>query len=147
MTKEEAKSKLKKLGYTVVDDNSIVTVVIPPGTSMKNTIKSVKESLYEWGYNASFSVKQHKGVDEVLNPENTTDMVESQSLDETIEDVESIDTKEPIEPIEAKAKTDTKKNKNKKEEAEDEYYDEEDSDMLLTEESFQFSLEDFGLDF
>jgi len=36
MTKEEAKIKLMKSGYTVVDENSVVTVIIPENGNIKN---------------------------------------------------------------------------------------------------------------
>ena len=34
MTKEEAKKKLRASGYNVIDDNSVVTVIISPDTPM-----------------------------------------------------------------------------------------------------------------
>lgn len=102
MTKEEAKKKLEHAGYAVIDDNSVVTVLIAPDADFKKTIKEVKDKLTEWGYNASFGIKVSKS--------------ELKSNDKESED-------------------------------EDEFFDEEDSDMLLNEESIQFSLEDFGLDF
>lgn len=156
MTKEEAKQKLRKSGYNVVDDNSVVTVVISADSSMKNAIKDIKDKLNSWGFNSSFGIRQHKGV------------IEGAEMDETDEalDVELDDENEEIaeEEIENQKKTDailtndaevtdtTSADKSATVESDDsddddEYYDEEDSDMLLTEESIQFSLEDFGLDF
>ena len=156
MTKEEAKQKLRKSGYNVVDDNSVVTVVISADSSMKNAIKDIKDKLNSWGFNSSFGIRQHKGV------------IEGAEMDETDEalDMELDDENEEIaeEEIENQKKTDailtndaevtdtTSANKSATVESDDsddddEYYDEEDSDMLLTEESIQFSLEDFGLDF
>lgn len=156
MTKEEAKQKLRKSGYNVVDDNSVVTVVISADSSMKNAIKDIKDKLNSWGFNSSFGIRQHKGV------------IEGAEMDETDEalDMELDDENEEIaeEEIENQKKTDailtndvevtdtTSADKSATVESDDsedddEYYDEEDSDMLLTEESIQFSLEDFGLDF
>ncbi len=182
MTKEEAKNKLRKLGYTVVDDNSVVTVLIAPGTSMKNTIKTIKEMLYDWGYNASFAIRQHKGADEVAGDslDDVDSMVDDESVADSVSDDERIDEEsvgdesaddESVNDSPSDEETSVKNDKKKKTKAktkksnasddeasfitvdtsgdlgDDEYYDEEDSDMLLTEESIQFSLEDFGLDF
>ncbi len=167
MTKEEAKQKLKKKGYKVSEDNSVVTVLVAPGVSMKNTIKDVKEKLSVWGYESSFSVRQSKGA------ENTEEIAE-ESADESVADAyepdadagalkeavkESGTTKEKqgkeyevVKSAAAKAseevpKTAAAKASKEVPTTEDEYFDEEDSDMLLTESSIQFSLEDFGLDF
>ena len=182
MTKEEARNKLKKLGYTVVDDNSVVTVLIAPGTSMKNTIKTIKDLLDDWGYSASFAIRQHKGADDFVktseddsedidmsdeNMENLdivdgddviTDSVRA-NKGESMEDSTSGDEDEPIKATRKNKSKTTSKKKTASDEpvfmtkdtsgdlGEDEYYDDEDSDMLLTEDSIQFSLEDFGLDF
>ncbi len=73
MTKEEAKQKLRKSGYNVVEDNSVVTVYISPEKSMKNAIRDVKEKLYSWGYNASFGIKQHKGAEEIIEDLNDSE--------------------------------------------------------------------------
>jgi len=202
MTKEEAKAKLRKSGYTVTDDNSVVTVYIAPEDNMKNVIRDIKEKLYTWGYNASFSVKQHKGTVELdVKKTEATDESDMAELDEDLslnEDLSSDDARysdedlssdedlaavteenEAVEPgIDSNTKEDkmaskpkSAKPKNAKpkkteppkaeppkaepkkddtsdsDDDDDEWYDEEDSDMLLTEESIQFSLEDFGLDF
>ena len=58
ITKEEAKSGLRKAGYYVVDDNSVITVLIQPGANMKKTVSDVRELLYGMDFHASFSVKQ-----------------------------------------------------------------------------------------
>lgn len=59
-TREEAKAKLRKAGYSVVDDNSVLTVIIAEDVSVKNTVKNVKELLTKIEYSASFGVRQHK---------------------------------------------------------------------------------------
>lgn len=158
MTKEETKQKLRKSGYNVIDDNSVVTVVIAPEVSMKNAVKDVKDKLSAWGYNASFAIRQQKGAAEI---ENVEDDEVADSLEDTAEiefeedekndavDVAVSELAEVSEAEEIKPTSDKKNDTPKEEENlnEDEYFDEEDSDMLLTEESIQFSLEDFGLDF
>ena len=68
MTKEEAKKKLEHAGYAVIDDNSVVTVLIAPDADFKKTIKEVKDKLTEWGYNASFAIRQQKGAGEIEIP-------------------------------------------------------------------------------
>jgi len=202
ITKEEAKNKLKKAGYNVVDDNSVLTILISEKASVKNTVKSVKELLLKIDYQASFGVKQHSGSIE----ETTTDATEfddtAELLDgEVFEETESNDTADfegnVNNPIEAEVseesaevieepqrvktdsvikekksvvkkqnntkKTESAKNKKKKESLdseEDEFFDDEDEnfdkidsiklddldlDMMLNEDSVQFSLEDFGL--
>lgn len=146
MTKEETKQKLRKSGYVVVDDNSVVTVVISPDIPMKNAIKDIKDKLYSWGYDASFSIRQQKGAEEMVSAEvdildeneenvNENDIVEAVTSDLVKEDV-----------VQKNIEVDDSKNESESE-SDDEYFDEEDSDMLLTEDSIQFSLEDFGLDF
>lgn len=170
MTKEEAKQKLRKSGYNVIEDNSVVTVLISPDSNMKNVIRDIKEKLYSWGYDASFGVKQHKGAEEVVAVDDIeNDILEDSGISEAVDD--SAETEEinkfksksekiKLEDvIAASGDEDAKKTtletvesvKSVKDtenaDEDDEWFDEEDSDMLLTEESIQFSLEDFGLDF
>ena len=178
MTKEEAKQKLKKSGYNVIDDNSVVTVVIAPEMSIKNAIKDVKAKLNMWGYESSFGIKQLKGATEFETAEETQDETDADDIIDdsavginaaTVDLADAENEKEEDDAIISKKKsserkkTKTDKVDNKTDnvdsdsdsssdnsayfDEEDEYYDEEDSDMLLTEESIQFSLEDFGLDF
>ncbi len=159
MTKEEAKNKLRQAGYTVIDDNSVVTVIIGADGNIKTTIKAVKEKLKALGYEASFSVRQQKDSEnfakEASATEPDTDSYEEES---DIEDAEiSQDAEEPIlheeasvEDKEAADEEVTKDDIDKKTDDEDddtEYFDEEDSAMILGEDAIQFSLDDFGLDF
>ena len=58
ISKEEAKSGLRKAGYYVVDDNSVITVLIQANANLKKTVSDVRELLYGMDYHASFSVKQ-----------------------------------------------------------------------------------------
>lgn len=158
MTKEEAKQKLRKAGYQVVDDNSVVTVLVPDGLSLKAAIKDVKGKLIGWGYESSFGLRHHSGeiAQDIDETEDITeeDMPENQGDDnDTSTDIdvkeEAIHTSD-----EADAKTETSELSNEEdyldedensEEFDDVKIDEDDMDMLLNEDSIQFSLEDFGL--
>ena len=60
MEKTEAVSKLKKAGYQVQFDSSVVTVLLDKKANVTQEIKKLKSYLQEIGYNASFGVKQTK---------------------------------------------------------------------------------------
>lgn len=164
ITKEEAKNKLRKAGYSVVEENSVITILISEKASIKNTVKSVKELLLKMDYQASFGVKQHSSNGE----EETADDAISESVSEYEEtgfdsEIENIETYEEAEIKTASAaKTKKRSSKKTKDEpvGEDDFLDEEDEnleeldkikldefdmDMMLSEDSVQFSLEDFGL--
>ncbi|MBO4845866.1 MAG: hypothetical protein J5525_06100 [Lachnospiraceae bacterium] len=85
ITKEEAKSGLRKAGYYVVDDNSVITVLIQANGNLKKTVSDVRELLYGMDYHASFSVKQI--AEAVTNEEEE----ESDSALQEINDVGSND--------------------------------------------------------
>ena len=72
ITKDEVNQKLKRMGYQVANDSSIITILIPTSVSLKKTIKEVKEKLTLMEYTASFSIKQYK-------EENAGNLVESES--------------------------------------------------------------------
>lgn len=116
ITKDEARSRLMKSGYTVVDENSVLTILIPENGNIKNAVKDVKEFFVKIGYEASFGVKQHK----LENNEEIVDNEEIESSDETDNTVS-----------EGKAEEIT--------------VTKEDLNMMLNEDSVQFSLEDFGM--
>lgn len=193
ITKEEAINKLKKAGYNVVDEGSVVTIIISEKASVKNTVKSVKELFLKIDYQASFGVKQHSGAtgetngesdseenqnefDDVINdyseePEDISeDTIEENQADEP-EDECPVEDK-PIkkatkseksvktEKASGKKTSGDKKAAKAKEKDNDEFFDDEDEtlddvstiklddldmDMMLNEDSVQFSLEDFGL--
>ena len=44
ISKEEAKAGLRKAGYSVVDDNSVITVLIKETDQMKKTVSAVREN-------------------------------------------------------------------------------------------------------
>ena len=61
MEKTEALNKLKKSGYQVQFDSSVVTVVLPVGSNTTQEIKKLKAFLAQIGYDASFGIRQEKG--------------------------------------------------------------------------------------
>lgn len=157
ISKDEAKAKLRKAGYSVVDDNSVITILVPEKTNIKNVVKNVKELFLKNDYQASFGVRQTSSAldtnDEMLEDETE---LEDSGID-TDEDIDS--TVVALGEKTTKSKTSSKK-KDKKD-SEDDFFDDEDEnpensdssitldefdmDMLLNEESVQFSLEDFGM--
>ena len=60
MEKTEAANRLKKAGYQVQFDSSVVTVILPPKAHSNQEIKKLKSFLTEIGYNSSFAVRQNK---------------------------------------------------------------------------------------
>jgi len=185
ISKEEAKAKLRKAGYTVVDDNSVITVVISDKGNIKNTVKTVKELFLKIDYNASFGVKQSAnsivgdGAEDDADTDEAILTEDESALDEDLTS-ESSDIDNNLAGLsgadnniaESAGKNDNTSSGNSKkaqkkqnsknttdELEEDEFFDEEDDiesdgdinldsldmDMLLNEDSIQFSLEDFGM--
>ena len=60
MEKTEAVNKLKKAGYQVQFDSSVVTVLLDKKLNITQEIRKLKSFLQEIGYDASFGVKQIK---------------------------------------------------------------------------------------
>lgn len=60
MEKTEAVNRLKKAGYQVSFDASVVSVVIPSESNLNQEIKKLRTFLAEIGYDASFGIKQQK---------------------------------------------------------------------------------------
>lgn len=60
MEKTEAVSRLKKAGYQVQFDSSVVTILLEKKANVTQEIKKLKSYLQEIGYDASFGVKQMK---------------------------------------------------------------------------------------
>lgn len=58
ISKGEAISRLKKMGVTVADDQSIVTILLPKEISLAAGIKDIREKMKAMDYNASFCIKQ-----------------------------------------------------------------------------------------
>lgn len=170
ISKDEAKAKLRKAGYSIVDDNAVVTVLVSEKSNIKNIVKDVKEILVKAGYSASFGVRQtNSALEENTDSEtdessDVDDMSGAEVIDnvsddidiEADDDIEIID--DDIDKVEKKSTKKVKKTSKKKEE---DFFDDEDDDsvesgsqinldafdmdMLLNEESVQFSLEDFGM--
>ena len=118
MEKTEAVNKLKKAGYQVQFDSSVVTVLLSKRLNVTQEIKKIKSFLNEIGYDASFGIKQLK---------------EDSSLDVKYDELDEVATE--VEDMEA-VKTEVE---------ETEVVSEEvslDSEVEIGE---QFSLEDFGI--
>lgn len=157
MTKDEARHKLRKEGYNVVDDNSVVTVLIPADASVKKTVTEIEAKLKAMGYDASFAVKQvADGVvmesDDGLNDQDESDVADIDiDADETGVSAEDEDQSSDNDAASSEEGSDDSAedagDTADSEESEPEYFDDDDSDMLLTEDAVQFSLDDFGLDF
>lgn len=159
-TREEAKAKLRKAGYSVVDDNSVLTVIIAEDVSVKNTVKNVKELLTKIEYSASFGVRQHKySGEDGEGPEQPHMQGEFEnSEDDDTGESKDYDFGEPKRTVSDSAMGVTANEDNSADE-EDDFLDEEDDNhdsidslkaddfdgMLFTEDNMQFSLEDFGL--
>ena len=60
MEKTEAVNRLKKAGYQVQFDSSVVTVVLPAKTNVSQEIKKLKSFFEEIGYDSSFGIKYSK---------------------------------------------------------------------------------------
>lgn len=58
ISKGEAILRLKKMGVTVADDQSIVTILLPKEVSLSAGIKDIKEKMKAMDYDASFCIKQ-----------------------------------------------------------------------------------------
>lgn len=181
VSKEEAKIKLRKAGYTVAADNAVITILVSEGTNIKNVVKNVKELFLKIGYEASFGVRQTNsdmGDVSVNDEEDAFDAITEDVSEDTADVAALADIKEKpfTEDIavedtivenkaEKKAKKPVAKSKAKvaksKKVEEDDFFDDEDEnpeeavgnieldafdmDMLLNEDSVQFSLEDFGM--
>ena len=70
MEKTEAVNKLKKAGYQVQFDSSVVTVLIEKKANVTQEIKKLKSYLQEIGYDASFGVKQIRGEELTIGKDN-----------------------------------------------------------------------------
>ena len=121
MEKLEAVNKLKKAGYQVQFDSSVVTVLISKRLNVASEIKKLKSFLTEIGYNASFGVKQTK-EDRSLDGKQKVDM-DASIMNAEVADVEETEVEE-MQQVEEK---------------------ETESIDMEVEIGEQFSLEDFGI--
>ena len=86
MEKTEAVNKLKKAGYQVQFDSSVVTVLLEKNKNFTQEIKKLRAYLMEIGYDASFGVKQTKD-DNIQNKIEIDDIVrQEEPVKETEED-------------------------------------------------------------
>ena len=159
VSKEEAKNKLRKAGYSLAGDNAVITVLVPEGTNIKNVVKNVKEIFVKIGYEASFGVRQTSS--DIAENDGEVDKEYVNDEEELVEEpLEEVLTKPITEKIEKKlSRKKEEKTPVKKEETD--FFDDEDEDlenvdskieldaldmdMLLNEDNIQFSLEDFGM--
>ncbi len=91
ISKEEARQKLRKMGYEVVEDGSVITILISSSIPLKNVIKDLKEKLLEMDYTASFGIKQYKGKSEETKEETKEeqemiDLLNEESVQFSLED-------------------------------------------------------------
>ncbi|MBR5579300.1 MAG: hypothetical protein IKW28_09950 [Lachnospiraceae bacterium] len=96
MEKTEAVSRLRKAGYQVQFDSSVVTVLLPKKVNMNSEIKKVRSFLRELGYEASFGVRQRKTTDTVEEDSEEAEVIKLQQAEIT-EEVD--ETKEEFEDI------------------------------------------------
>ena len=119
MEKTEAVNKLKKAGYQVQFDSSVVTVLLSKRLNVTQEIKKIKSFLDEIGYDASFGIKQIKEDSSLdVKYEDETDEITSEVDDTEIVKVEVKETEVVKEEVSL------------------------DSEVEIGE---QFSLEDFGI--
>ena len=126
ISKGEAISRLKKMGVSVADDQSIVTILLPKEMSLAAGIKDMKEKMKSMDYNASFCIKQK------------SDMVLEDGRNSYSSGVEE---REEIGMVEDNEKT--------QEEIGQEEITQEDlnGSLLSMDDDGQFTLGGFGLDF
>ena len=164
ISKEEAMNKLKKAGYNVVDDNSVLTILIPKEETVKNVVKKLTELFQKIDYKASFGVKQHAdAINSADIPDNNEDIEDDLLEDADVtqkENNDSLDGKDKKTGNISVSKKDLKNDSsdNSSADSDDGFLDDEDDeqlieqrldnydmDMLLGEEGIQFSLDDFGM--
>ena len=89
ISKGEAIARLKKMGVTVADDQSIVTILLPSDIPFNTGIKDVKEKLKAMGYDASFSIRHSKDAQNEM-PEQEKEMEEYQEPFDEEDDMEAL---------------------------------------------------------
>ena len=118
MEKTEAVNKLKKAGYQMQFDSSVVTVLLSKRLNVTQEIKKIKSFLSEIGYDASFGIKQLKEDSSLDVKYNETDEVATEVDDMEVTNTEVKETEVVSEEVSL------------------------DSEVEIGE---QFSLEDFGI--
>ena len=88
ISKDEVNQKLRKMGYQVAEDSSVVTVLILSSVPLKSAIKDIKNKLSEMEYTASFGVKQYKGEGESTQTKQEDIAPDEDAVNEYIEEAE-----------------------------------------------------------
>ena len=107
MEKIEAVNKLKKAGYQVQFDSSVVTVLLSKRLNVIQEIKKIKSFLNEIGYDASFGIKQLKEdsfseskydveADEAVVNVDETEVIKTEVEEAVKIDVDSLDSEVEI---------------------------------------------------
>lgn len=107
MEKIEAVNKLKKAGYQVQFDSSVVTVLLSKRLNVTQEIKKIKSFLQEIGYDASFGIKQSKEdgsieseydveADEAVVEVEETEVIKAEVEEVVKAEVDSIDSEVEI---------------------------------------------------
>ena len=100
MEKLEAVNKLKKAGYQVQFDSSVVTVLISKRLNVAQEIKKIKSYLHEIGYDASFGIKQTKedssqeSNKEVVVDYSTTEIEDTNATEAEVKEIDVVDNEE-----------------------------------------------------
>ena len=100
MEKIEAVNKLKKAGYQVQFDSSVVTVLISKRLNVAQEIKKIKSYLHEIGYDASFGIKQTKedssqeSNKEVVVDYSTTEIEDTNATEAEVKEIDVVDNEE-----------------------------------------------------
>lgn len=125
ISKGEAILRLKKMGVTVADDQSIVTILLPKEVSLSAGIKDIKEKMKAMDYNASFCIRQKS--DMVLKKDKQ-EYSAGNGIQESVEEIEETEVLQ--------------------EEITEEITEEDLKGSLLSmDDDGQFTLGGFGMDF
>lgn len=129
MEKVEVANRLKKAGYQVQFDASVVTVILSAKVNRNQEIKKLHSFFEEIGYHASFGIKQAKGNNEKVWEEALEEPLKKE-LQETSEELSAKNRKEDF---------------RKDIESDIDIEDEREEIFPKMEIGEQFSLEDFGI--
>lgn len=82
ISKGEAITRLKKMGVVVAEDQSIVTIILPPDVSLATGIRDIKDKFKNMEYTASFCIRQAKNTDSISLEQRENSHAEDMALDE-----------------------------------------------------------------
>lgn len=120
ISKGEAISRLKKMGVTVADDQSIVTILLPKEISLAAGIKDIREKMKAMDYDASFCIRQKNDM--------TLEKGQEKAFDKEPEEIEVVEEETDI-PQADITEEDLK------------------GSLLSMDDDGQFTLGGFGMDF